>query len=85
MREWSIVPVCRPHSLEPHSVSLVIRTLIPGRGGVFAFCTLRFFFVRYRLDDALDGFTVYNLGGFILVPLMGRIRDLKIKLIKLRS
>ena len=42
-------------------------------------------FVRYRLDDALDGFNVYNLGGFILVPLMGRIGDLKIKLIKLRS
>ena len=24
--------------------------------------------------DALDGFNVYTLGGFILVPLMGRIK-----------
>lgn len=43
------------------------------------------FFVRYRLDDAQDGFIVYTLGGFILVPPMGRIKDLKIKLIELRS
>ena len=28
-------------------------------------------FVPY---DALDGFNVYTLGGFILVPLMGRIK-----------
>ena len=35
-------------------------------------------FVNYRLDDALDGFNVYTIGGFILVPLMGRIKDLKI-------
>ena len=42
-------------------------------------------FVRYRLDDAQDGFIVYTLAGFILVPLMGRIKDLKIKLIELRS
>ena len=31
-------------------------------------------FVSYRLYDALDGFNVYTLGGFILVPLMGRIK-----------
>ena len=31
-------------------------------------------FVPYRLYDALDGFNVYTLGGFILVPLMGRIK-----------
>ena len=35
-------------------------------------------FVNYRLDDALDGFNVYTIGGFILVPLKGRIKDLKI-------
>lgn len=34
--------------------------------------------VHYRLDDALYRFNVYTIGGFILVPLMGRIKDLKI-------
>ena len=31
-------------------------------------------FVPYRLYYALNGFNVYTLGGFILVPLMGRIK-----------
>ena len=31
-------------------------------------------FVPYRLYYALNGFSVYTLGWFILVPLMGRIK-----------
>ena len=60
-----------------------IRTLFPG--GLFVFCTLRVCLYATVFNDALDGFNVYTLGGFIHVPLMGRIKDLKIKLIELRS
>ena len=31
-------------------------------------------FVPYSLYYALNGFNVYTLGGFIIVPLMGRIK-----------
>ena len=41
---------------------------------IFIFCLFAGLFVPYRLYYALNGFNVYTLGGFILVPLMGRIK-----------
>ena len=58
-----------------------IRTLVPG--GLFVFCTPRVcLFVTVLMTPWMGSIT---FGGFIIVPLMGRIKDLKIKLIELRS
>ena len=41
---------------------------------IFIYFLFTGLFVPYRLYYALNGFNVYTLGGFILVPLMGRIK-----------
>ena len=50
---------------------------------IFSFFHATSLFVCYRPDDALDGFNVYSVGGFIIMPLLGRMEYLEMKFTKL--